>query len=341
MPLLEIPHPHFIALLQASDAELISQDLRALEHQLIHAQNFQEEGLWSDALMEYIQQAGVENYVHLHWVAEQYYAQKLISLAHAPDFGYYYLVGYARIVALVLRYHENMGYDRNDYFFIRGFLEHAFPTRRDLDILEIGAGSGKLLADLGRLGYGQVEGMEMSAAALREARANIAGVLPLERLHAMSFEDFRTNYPERRYDVVVHAHLIEHIPPHSVPSFLAEARAVLKPHGYMVVITPSRLSGPHDVTRYFREGGAMPEGFHLHEFTLRELEAVLRPAGFGNIATVKSLPTLNSWWDASPTEASFIYKRDLEAFLMNLSWEQRKPIVDGMYYVGLVCQRTD
>lgn len=338
----DTPHPQFIELLKASDRDLIQWPLEKLESELAKATNFQEEGLWTDALMDYIREQGEENYVHLHWIAEKYYADLLKDPdLDRHDFGYYYTIGYARIVALVLRYHDNMGYDRNDFYFIRGFLENQFPDDKNISILEVGAGSGRLLADLGHTGYGNVEGMEMAAAALREARDNVRDILGEQAIHAMSFIDFRKKYPDKRYDVLIHAHLIEHIPPSQTSQFLSACYDTLKPGGFMVVITPSRLSGPHDVTRYFRAGGSDPEGFHLWEFTLHDLERVLTEAGFVNMATVRSLPTLNNWWDGVPTVESFNYKRDLESFLMSLQWEQRKPIVDGMYYVGMVCQKPE
>ena len=108
----------------------------------------------------------------------------------------------------------------------------------------------------------------------------------------------------------------------------------------MVAITPSKLSGPHDITRSFRPVGSAPEGFHLWEFDLVELERVLGAAGFGRFMTVRSLPSVNDYWDSVPTEECFRYKRDMEQFLRALEWQLRKPIVDGMYFKGLVCQKA-
>lgn len=337
--LIEVPHTHFLELLQESDKELLKVDIKELEVQLSRAENFQQEGLWTDELMDYIREAGEEQYAQIHWVAERHYAEKLRDRTLEHLFDYYYLIGYARIVCLVLRYHDNMGYVPNDFHFVRGFLEYQFQHNKNIDILEVGAGSGKLIADLGKHGYKNIEGMEMSVAALREAYVNIHGVFDKDVIYPMSFLDFKKKFPDRRYDVVVHAHLIEHIPPHQTDGFLQTVHETLKPGGWMVVITPSRLSGPHDVTRYFRPGGSEPEGFHLWEFTLHDLEDVLTRNGFGRLSTVRSLPILNSWWDGIPTEESFKYKRDMETFLMSINWEQRKPIVDGMYYTGMVCQR--
>jgi 2-polyprenyl-3-methyl-5-hydroxy-6-metoxy-1,4-benzoquinol methylase len=339
MLLTEVPHPLFVQMLRASDADLMQYPLQQLEQQLAQADTFQQEGLWTDEMMAYIHDAGVENYVHLHWAAEQYYAERLKAELPPPQMDYYYLVGYARIVALVLQYHDNMGYDHNDFYFVRGFLRHQFPDDKSIKILEIGAGSGKLLRDLANEGYRNVEGMEMAPAALVEARANVRDVLGEEAIYPLSFIDYHRRYPERQYDVLIHAHLIEHIPPDQAQGFLQSCHQSLRPGGHMIIITPSRLTGPHDVTRYFRPPGSPSEGFHLKEYSLNDLADALTQAGFGNFATVRSQPSLNYWWNSVPTEADFQYKREMENFLLSIAWEQRKPIVDGMYYVGMVCQR--
>lgn len=52
---------------------------------------------------------------------------------------------------------------------------------------------------------------------------------------------------------------------------------VLKPGGSYVIRTPHPASGPWDVSRYFCDH---PEGFHLKEWTYRELREALRRAGF-------------------------------------------------------------
>ncbi|MEO0563216.1 MAG: hypothetical protein AAF125_14000, partial [Chloroflexota bacterium] len=189
MMLSEVPHPQFLEMLKVSDAELMAVPFKELEARLAAAATFQEEGLWTDEMMAYILEQGEENYIHLHWEAEQYYAAQLKREGITPsEMDYYYLVGYARIVALVLRYHDNMGYDNNDFYFIRGLLNHHFGDNKDISILEIGAGSGKLLRDLGKAGYTNVEGMEMAPAALIEARANVDGVLPVDCIHPVSFQ---------------------------------------------------------------------------------------------------------------------------------------------------------
>ena len=44
--------------------------------------------------------------------------------------------------------------------------------------------------------------------------------------------------------------------------------------------TPNALVGPGDVSRFF---GETAQGFHLHEYTIRELCGLLGECGFGQI----------------------------------------------------------
>ena len=336
----EVRHPQFFELLLESDNELLELDLCDLKQRMLTASNFKEDGFWSDALVEYIEGCDQSQMIQFHWIAERHYAAKLRDPALIAQFDHYYLIGYSRIISLMMRYHINMGHDSDDLFFIVGFLNATFGDQKDnIGIFEIGTGAGELLADLIALGYRSLEGIDIAASSVRLARAVVADTIGEDRVYWLSFDEFKNRHPDKRYDIIIQSNLIEHIPPHKMEGFLGGIHKHLKPEGYMIVITPSRLSGPHDITRSFRPVGSESEGFHLREFDLAALEDVLSRAGFGRFMTVRSLPSLNDYWDSVPTEESFRYKRDMEQFLWSIDWKLRKPIVDGMYFKGIVCQK--
>jgi SAM-dependent methyltransferase len=54
----------------------------------------------------------------------------------------------------------------------------------------------------------------------------------------------------------------------------------LKKNGRYICITPNRLCGPHDISRYFDE---VATGFHLKEYTLAEQHALLKQVGFKQV----------------------------------------------------------
>ena len=83
--------------------------------------------------------------------------------------------------------------------------------------------------------------------------------------------------PPESIDVVFSDQLMEHLHPDDAREQLANVYHALKPGGICICITPNRLSGPHDVSRHFDD---IATGFHLKEYTIAELSAVFREAGF-------------------------------------------------------------
>jgi SAM-dependent methyltransferase len=75
--------------------------------------------------------------------------------------------------------------------------------------------------------------------------------------------------------------LMEHLHPDDARQQLRNIFAAIAPGGIYVCLTPNRLNGPHDISRYFSEEA---DCFHLKEYTLTELEALLRATGFSQVA---------------------------------------------------------
>jgi SAM-dependent methyltransferase len=83
--------------------------------------------------------------------------------------------------------------------------------------------------------------------------------------------------PIETVDVAFSDQLMEHLHPEDALTQLRNIRRVLKPGGAYVCVTPSRLYGPSDVSGYF---GDVACGFHLREYSVREIRAIFRDAGF-------------------------------------------------------------
>jgi SAM-dependent methyltransferase len=87
-------------------------------------------------------------------------------------------------------------------------------------------------------------------------------------------------------DLAFSCHFIEHIHPEDAAEHAAEVHRLLAPGGHYVVITPNRLLGPHDISKYFSNRA---EGLHLKEYTHTGLAAVLRRAGFQRVEVLKGI----------------------------------------------------
>lgn len=71
--------------------------------------------------------------------------------------------------------------------------------------------------------------------------------------------------------------LMEHLHPDDALTQLANIYDALAPGGAYVCVTPNRLNGPCDISRYFDN---VATGFHLKEYTATELIAMFRKVGF-------------------------------------------------------------
>lgn len=80
--------------------------------------------------------------------------------------------------------------------------------------------------------------------------------------------------------------LMEHLHPEDAMEQLRNIFRALGKGGRYVCITPHRLLGPHDISRYFDEEAT---GFHLKEYTNRELASLFREAGFRRVQTFVGL----------------------------------------------------
>jgi SAM-dependent methyltransferase len=74
--------------------------------------------------------------------------------------------------------------------------------------------------------------------------------------------------------------LVEHLHPDDFARHLCEVVRVLAPGGVYICRTPHRFVGPTDISAHFDE---KPTGFHLKEYSFRELSESFRVAGFARV----------------------------------------------------------
>jgi len=89
-----------------------------------------------------------------------------------------------------------------------------------------------------------------------------------------------TGVPDGTVDVAFSNQLMEHLHPDDAAEQLACIHRSLAPGGRYVCFTPNRLNGPHDITSYFDD---VARGFHLREYTARDINGLFRRAGFEEV----------------------------------------------------------
>ena len=81
-------------------------------------------------------------------------------------------------------------------------------------------------------------------------------------------------------DVAYSYQLMEHLHPDDALEQVRSILHVLAPGGRYVCISPNRITGPHDISKYFDR---IATGFHLKEYTATELVALFIKTGFRRV----------------------------------------------------------
>ncbi|HXH10159.1 MAG TPA: class I SAM-dependent methyltransferase [Alphaproteobacteria bacterium] len=96
----------------------------------------------------------------------------------------------------------------------------------------------------------------------------------------IAYDGYRLALPDQCIDVAFSDQLLEHLHPDDVRLHLQTVGRILKEGGLYIFTTPHRFSGPHDISRRFSDEA---EGFHLKEWTYRELIQLLLELGFARL----------------------------------------------------------
>lgn len=84
-------------------------------------------------------------------------------------------------------------------------------------------------------------------------------------------------------DVAYSNDLMEHLHPEDALEQLRNIYNILRIGGVYLCHTPNRLSGPHDVSKYFDR---VATGFHLKEYTVEELVDICKTVGFSKVQLI-------------------------------------------------------
>lgn len=107
-------------------------------------------------------------------------------------------------------------------------------------------------------------------------------ITPPSNFNLTIYDGYELDLPENSIDIAFSDQLIEHFHPEDTAYHFKLVQRLLKPGGVYLFRTPHRLTGPHDVSRYFSDHA---QCFHLKEWTYGELSALLKDLGFRSTTT--------------------------------------------------------
>lgn len=147
-------------------------------------------------------------------------------------------------------------------------------VNRDIVFLEIGPGDCALSVEMTKLAK-QVYAVDVSDEITK-------GLTRPPNFQLILSDGSSVPLPLNSIDVAYSNQLMEHLHPDDAYEQLQNIYNALIPGGAYVCITPNRLSGPHDISGYFDR---VATGFHLKEYTTRELSALFGRVGFSDVKT--------------------------------------------------------
>ncbi len=178
----------------------------------------------------------------------------------------------------------------------------------DTVFLEVGAGDCALplrLAPRVRKAY-----------ALEVSKELTRGLPQSEKFQLLLTDGCTVPLPDNSIDLAYSYQLIEHIHPDDVVDQLKELYRVIRPGGIYFCITPNRLSGPNDISRYFDREAT---GLHLKEYSITDLVRLFRGIGFRRVWVER---LVKSHRVPAPVLPAML----LESALECLPWSLRTPL---------------
>jgi len=177
----------------------------------------------------------------------------------------------------------SMGMDVRYKRFVLDLLAGQRSRGIDGGVFELGFGSGIFLQAASDAGH-RVGGLEVSSPLFEETKSKLP-VSSHSNLWLGNFCSIDFGSQRESYSLAYWNDVFEHIPVDEIGDYLRALYGLLKPGGKLITITPNWHMRPSDVTALFQPRRTEAIGFHLKEYTLREVRQLLLEAGFTSVRT--------------------------------------------------------
>lgn len=211
-----------------------------------------------------------------HYLLEKRYAEDIAASAKGSEERRRLISGANDdILELMSAYNEGGAFS-HDGGFVAALVSSILP--KGSKVLDFGCGRGDLVSSLSRSGY-DISGFDVAETNIISAKERLKKQGLSDRVFVGDYSDI-----DGAYDAIIMDNVIEHLVPDETKEVLDKCYQLLKKNGVILVITPHRFAGPHDISRNFLPLGARAEGFHFFEYTVSDLGTVLENSGFRDIA---------------------------------------------------------
>lgn len=101
-----------------------------------------------------------------------------------------------------------------------------------------------------------------------------------DNLQLVIFDGYNFPLEDESTNVAFSNQLLEHLHPEDAYEQTKNVLSILKPKGKYICITPNRLTGPHDVSRFYSKNLM---GFHLREYSSKDIRRFFYEVGFNKV----------------------------------------------------------
>ena len=143
---------------------------------------------------------------------------------------------------------------------------------KDTVFLEIGAGDAHFTLAVADRGVRKCYALDVS-------REILSGVND-PRVETVLSDGCTIPVPAGAVTLAYSFQVMEHIHPDDALEQLRNLYTAIAPGGSYMCVTPNRLNGPHDASKFF---DTVARGFHLKEYTTTELARLFRTVGFARV----------------------------------------------------------
>lgn len=221
------------------------------------------------------QPTGRNNWLRHHYQVESDYAQRILaSPKHSGEREQLLREAYNEITRIIAGYNPGGGETHYTDVVVSIITKRL---RKGGRVFDLGCATGNLLDQLVARGYA-IAGIDVSDELVNKAKQRLGAMSDaVRRSDIMAYVD------EDAFDCIVMDNVIEHFHPDTVDDVLRKCHRMLNENGYIVILTPHKFSGPHDISKHFLPLGSRARGLHLKEFSFSDLHQHLELAGFRRI----------------------------------------------------------
>lgn len=284
-----------------------------------------------------------EEWIQNYYRVERDYAQKiLLSAKDSSDREQLFRDGYNQITNIIDTY--NPGGGETDYTDVVVALIRK-RLQKGSHVFDLGCASGNLLYKLAIVGY-EIEGIDVSDELIQKASDKLGSISISDKVHR---SDVMSYNPQGTFDCVVMDNVIEHFHPDTVDDVLHKCHEMLNEDGYVIVLTPHRFSGPHDISKHFLPLGSKAEGFHLREYSFTDLYEQLDQAGFRSVLgfpfhprllrKINIIPDCSKWAGRKAIHLENLFENTVLSRTLKINAEMSRIIVAILFPAVCVAQK--